>query len=241
MSEPWFRYAIIVDRLVEFDSTEPPEFREARAAFVSALAQRARRRRLERHPELRGPGPLPPLAPLPPPPDVPVWWRERYEAQRRRDDPELERALADLERRLAERDPRWVRKCGDETSYDFARAMDLLEVWTRVQDEGEARHIARMPPLAVKPGDFVDVGGQPMRVKSVNVLERTASLVLLDARGFAIAGDTGVPAEGLRPLPAPPTTHAPEPPASMTDPLERARFRKNALRAALARAGLDDD
>ena len=173
-----------------------------------------------------------------------IYAADAREQAMRRDDPEIDRRWTEIEAELERRRPGAILRGPNNVYYDFTGEDGLLREWTRLLDEANARFLARLPPLPVKEGDFVEVSGVALRVGKTDKLTRTVTLEQLDGEG---AVQTSVPrcrADRLTPLagtPDPAALLAPAPPPHMTDAFDRIRFRMRNLKAILREAGVWSD
>jgi hypothetical protein len=125
--------------------------------------------------------------------------------------------------------------------YDFTGAPHLEGRWNAAHDEAEERIIARQPPIAVKSGDLVEIGGLLCRVRRIDRLRRTCSIDALDANGNTVGGDMGISVDGLVPIESSGAAPFPRPPDRVKDGYGRARFNLDQIKAAMRRGGRGGD
>ncbi|MBF5044511.1 hypothetical protein FGE12_19085 [Aggregicoccus sp. 17bor-14] len=168
-------------------------------------------------------------------------YRARNDSKRRARFPELEQALSDVEQALEAAQPGSLLKTSLGRMCDFTGQPELLARWEAAQDRIEAAIDAARPPLPVKVGDSVLLGGHLVRVTATNPRERTVQVELRSGAGAESASDW-CKADALVPVPhdtsAPPW---PEPPERMREGLDRARFRMRTLTRAIEEAGLEPE
>lgn len=229
---------LTVGRRLASDAGEnlSPEEQKQRLDYVFALLKSERTGKLARYEaELAQPAPAPPARVVP--------WVHPHELNRREEDEDLDADCALIEVELEKRHPGAVREYGRMPLYDFTGEPELEARWQRAHDDAETRALERQPPLPVKKGDLVDVGGYALRVASVDLSRRSGSLEALGPDGAVLASSSGMLLDRLRPLRGDPATmkQFPHAPPSMTDGLDRARFHKRHLKAILEAAGLESD
>lgn len=162
----------------------------------------------------------------------------------RREDPAIDRRWREIEEELERRRPGAILRGPRRLNYDFTDEEDLLREWMKLLDEASALFLARLPPLPVQQGDFVEVAGAVLRVGSTNRLARTVTLEQLDERGAVQTSVSRCRADLLSPLAVPPDPaglQAPEAPAHMTETFDRIRFRMQSLKELLRSAGVWSD
>jgi len=112
--------------------------------------------------------------------------------------------------------------------------------------EAEQR-LAELPPLQLRPDDFVSIAGRIFRIGHVDGKQRLITTERLDQTGSVISScpcRADFPhGRSLEAIPAPDIDLSdwPRYPATMTDGLSRARWRSRQHALHLIRAGLDDD
>lgn len=126
--------------------------------------------------------------------------------------------------------------------YQAAQAEEAARPRRRRRVGGDRAAIeAARPPLPVKVGDWVRLGGHLVRVTATDLHKRTAQVELRDTRGIESAGDW-CKADALVPVPHDtPAIPWSDPPETMRDGLARARFRMCLLSSAIVQAGLTPD
>lgn len=140
--------------------------------------------------------------------------------------------LVEIERQLAAREGRPPRRDG-LFLIDTRAHPDLAAAKERAFDAAAERYIAR-PPLEVRPGDWVRIGGYRFRIGRVNSRSGLVDTERLNPGGSVISS---VPADGAGLVPD--TSDEPEaadglrPPDTMQDAWERARFVLRAHERAL--------
>ena len=165
----------------------------------------------------------------------------RSEQKRRERFPELEQTCADVAQALEAARPGSLLDTSLGRAYDFTGQPQLLARWEAAHDRVEASIEAARPPLPVKVGDWVRLGGHLVRVTATDLRRRTAQVELRDTRGIESAGDW-CKADALVPVPHDtPAIPWPDPPETMWDGLARARFRMCLLSSAIEQAGLTPD
>lgn len=173
-----------------------------------------------------------------------IYRAREIEESVRREDPEIDRRWTAIERDLEGRRPGAILRGKDGVYYDFTDEAELLGLWMKTLDDAHARFLAKLPPLPVREGDFVVVGGAILRVGRTDLLTRTVTLEQLDERG---AVQTSIPrcrADRLTPLagsPDPAALLAPAAPAHMTDTYDQIRFRMRSLKELLREEGIWSD
>lgn len=159
----------------------------------------------------------------------------------RKSDPEIDRDWSAVESELEARRPGAVQRIDGSVVVDFTDEPELLARWMEVVDRAEAIVEAKLPPLPVKTGDFVEVNGRIFRVGHVNLHDRTVETQQLDATGALVSSVNKCHADMLTPLPHPPRPEefaAPPPPAHLRSGDERARHFMRSHREHLQEAGV---
>lgn len=163
------------------------------------------------------------------------------EQKRRERFPELEQTCADVAQALEAARPGSLLDTSHGRAYDFTGQPQLLARWQAAHDRVDAAIEAARPPLPVKEGDWVRLGGHLVRVTATDLRGRTAQVELRDTRGIESAVDW-CKAEVLVPVPHDtPAAPWPDPPETMREGLARARFRLRSLSSAIEQAGLTPD
>ena len=162
--------------------------------------------------------------------------------------PDVDAACAEVAAELERRRPGSVFRDWAGTTYDFAGHPELRARWEAALDEAGRRERAKLPPLPVKAGDLVRIGGCVLRISRVDEKRRTVDTRRESADGAPISEVRGVRADALVPLedPLPPVTDGwPEIPPHLTDGAARARFVRDlhgrVLEEAGGLAGADED
>jgi len=173
-----------------------------------------------------------------------IFRADEIEESVRRDDPEVDRRWTAIESELEGRRPGAILRGKDAVYYDFTDEDELLRLWMKTLDDARARFLAKLPPLPVSEGDFVEVAGVVLRVGRADLLTRTVTLEQLDERGAVQTSISRCRADRLTPLagsPDPAALLAPSAPVHMTDTFDRIRFRMRSLKELLREEGIWSD